>query len=163
MNKQLYTDLSEYSESVERFRVQRTRHDNICNAVLGIIGESGELMNAADRNQVADEIGDILFYIAWLICEMDDDLRVPLSMPLTYPSEAEIRIRILANSAALAELEKKALFPHRDNEPRDGVIYGVIIIIVSYLGALAHRHGFTIEDAMLRNYNKLAERHDHND
>jgi len=82
--------LNDYAHKVARFR--RTDHDtwneNVCHILLGIAGETGEIMdeikkpmfsNRPDlaeigrdeisRSRLSKEIGDTLFYLTWL-CDL---------------------------------------------------------------------------------------------
>jgi phosphoribosyl-ATP pyrophosphohydrolase len=49
----------------------QTKTPNILHAKLGIAGEAGEVFDAEGRDEVKNEVGDLLWYIAVLLSEHD--------------------------------------------------------------------------------------------
>ena len=65
----------------------RTQNVNVLHAKLGIAGEAGEIFDAQTKDEVKNEVGDILWYIAALLKEYD----------LDFPEVMEANIQKLAN------------------------------------------------------------------
>ena len=84
--------LNEYQAHAQRTSNTRTPSDKIENGLLGLFGEGGECADIVkkyyyqghelDRNHLAKELGDVLWYVA--------ELAAGLDMPLEYIASMNI-------------------------------------------------------------------------
>ena len=83
-SKTLEMKIEEYLKASERTLIDKGHDMNLLHAAMGISTESGELMDAFKRKlfygkeldvvNVKEEIGDVMWYIAILLRELDLDL-----------------------------------------------------------------------------------------
>ena len=76
--------LNDYQKAAERTSGNLTSWDKIRNGCYGLNGEAGEVIDLfkkhfyqgheLDINHVIEELGDVLYYVCWILNELDSDL-----------------------------------------------------------------------------------------
>lgn len=80
--------LTEYQEAALRTAADKNKHNEFFHLVLGLVGESGEIaekvkklvrdknsdLTMLDKNDIAKELGDVMWYVATLAHFLDFDL-----------------------------------------------------------------------------------------
>ena len=80
--------LNEYQEKALRTAADKSKHNEFFHLVLGLVGESGEIaekvkklvrdndsdLSRLDKEDIAKELGDVMWYVATLASFLDYDL-----------------------------------------------------------------------------------------
>ena len=161
-------NLDEYSEKAIHTAIYPNKGNNIVYPVLGLIGETGEvvdkLMQAMTDNEgLIKEIGDVFWYINAICYELQVEFKTVIKGDNITPTQLNI-LELLRTNTEIAEKTKKIL---RDN---NGVItQEYIIFMVSQLKCISQpliSSGLLIntglEEILEKNIEKLFSRQERN-
>lgn len=124
-------------------------------AVMGIVGETGELYDAVrmdDYENTIEELGDLLFYTVPLI----DSLGIKLTDERVSRDEADpvqVAIEAMRQATILVDLVKKGVIYNQDYKLDD--IADCLSVITSATAMLADNLGYTIDTVLKENMDKL--------
>lgn len=125
-----------------------TQREEMCNAALGLVGETREYLRAFD----ASELGDCLFYAHTLLRLLEAEQKLDGQEPLTMVA----RDRLQDHAAEIAEDIKKVCFHGRSREtPR------VITRVISFIRTLEARADYHdgADEVRAQNIAKLRRRY----
>ena len=149
----------------------RDGHDKIDNGILGLIGESGELVDVykkwiyqstpgteLPRARLADELGDVIWYLAEIADGMDKNLADAIQADFDRLEESAAKAKklysirwIIVNIAEAAILTEKAA---TDDKMR---VY--MHLIMEHAAQLAKKIGIPLADIAAGNIEKLKKRY----
>ncbi len=152
--------LPEYEKEVMKTATHKTKESAFACSVLGIVGELGEFkekLEAIDVYDIQDmmlELGDVTYYLMYL------NRLQSIGYSFSRVSE-ECAIQLIDDSTyALAEISKKAIrdFDWVIQDDRKGEVSAHINVIMNYVTIMAEDFGYSLEDVLIMNVNKLADR-----
>lgn len=170
----MYLSMKQYQKAAMRTS-PRDGHDKIDNGVLGLIGETGELVDVLKKyyyqsglnpklpaEKIADELGDVLWYLAELADGMDmqlidiaeDDFR-----DLDRITERKSRRRLNLRNAIMGLSERAQRICWAVTRYRLKDTAGHMRYMLKVAAHLAHLAGFTLEQVAQMNINKLKKRY----
>ena len=119
----------------------------LIHAIVGIAGEIGEVDNAKDSVHLLEEAGDVLFY-----CR---DYRHILGLPEFVPMLTDVRDGTSLISVVLDHMKRLCIYNYEMDEKRHQAMHKLIDEIESYVSIALEDCGFTREDALQANIEKL--------
>lgn len=179
-------NLNEYQ--AQALRTSPDGHDRVLNGCLGLIGESGEIVDVVKKwkfqsgenaelpkDKLIDECGDVLWYCAEVCQGLEDSLTTAV---MKYNGRIQILIKTrsiiytVCNLAAVCRHTYAVLAIGNDSDTDDEIAYAgydgstrelcftVIGAIVDYVRhILVHFCDSSLEEAMERNIEKLKKRY----
>lgn len=150
-------------------------HDRIDNAILGMIGETGEIVDiykkwmyqsventALPGDKLADELGDVLWYMAELAAGMDMDLIDIIGEDFVLIDDKIKRKPAKRTSLrnAIVGLSGRANALNREIA-RSGfrAVNGHLRRMMLTMAHLAQKAGYTLEEVAMKNIDKLKKRY----
>ena len=162
-------DIEDYQRLA--MRTSPEGHDRILNGCMGLIGESGEVVDIVKKwkfqsgddaelpkDKLIEELGDVLWYCAEVSTGMGSDMiRVPDRWGLkglTYDGKLHLEALFLAK---LAQNMTDALMHPDEWSPDPMYVVACIMDVIGYM--LKTYCGSTMEECMERNVEKLKRRY----
>jgi hypothetical protein len=162
MNWKTYLPLAEKTLSVQ-FNTDE-KEQRVLHGIIGICTEAGELLKALhfeegrDKINIKEELGDVTWYIAILLREYPtsqeffDDTKSVTALP------TEIRLySLIDNSLEMLDVMKKKLYYNKEIDIP--VVIGHLSHIMIAVNGLAANYGFSVENILETNINKLKARY----
>jgi len=154
-------NLKEYQEKARGTAIYPNLGNNLHYPVLGIVGEWGEfcskVADGASKRLIKLELGDVLWYIANLACEIGISLeeskcrKVSLRRSL---KKMPIIIGVLAETVKKIERDDAGLLSPK----RKKIISKSLKDLLCCIDAISKKFGFSLEDVASVNLEKLSSR-----
>jgi NTP pyrophosphatase (non-canonical NTP hydrolase) len=121
---------------------------------IGLCTEAGELLKHDSKKNLGEELGDLCWYIALLESSLEIDLSDVLNHLIN-----DANTTIMVNATLVLDQFKKCLFY---NKPVDKeTLVELLTEIVSAIDSLAFENGYTIDEILFANIEKLKARYPH--
>jgi len=161
-----------YARMVEELKCDPVVEPNaqlgdLTHAVLGLTSELGELLLNTDRQNLAEELGDLLWYAQLGLSSLvATDSMLPIDSPVTLQTTLAGEIGsggikgLIVAVSAVADLNKRLLFcgTAHTRETHDK-LHRYLCDIVKCIASIGHPEGITLVDIRNANVAKLTRRY----
>jgi NTP pyrophosphatase (non-canonical NTP hydrolase) len=162
VEKAVLTENKNTEQVIERLDAQTVRS---IHAIMGILTETAEIIEATTDVEIKDEVGDILWYMA-LFCDargiyfngmLEEAEQESNNYPPFLSSNIMIPFGLMREGSTLLDIFKKRMFYYK---PVDEKSVSVITKkIFKYIVAYCNQEKVDIKEAMEKNIQKLAARY----